>query len=73
MELWRLEKVKLLAKIDPEYPGEYARGVAAYRAGKYAISEDAFKKWLKDHPNGPFTLRAQNHLRAAIAAQSAPR
>ncbi len=67
-ESFRLEKVEKLAQIDPTYPAAYARGVALYRAAKYDASARAFEEWIRLHPDGPLTLRARNHLRAAIAA-----
>lgn len=67
-ETWRLDKVEKLAQIDPTYPAAYARGVALYRAAKFDASARAFEEWLRLHPDGPLSLRARNHLRAAIAA-----
>ena len=29
----------------------------------------AFRTWLRDHPSGPWTTRAENQLRAAVAAE----
>ncbi len=68
IEKWRLEHIARLAAFDPAYPGEYARGVASYGAGQYEASADAFRAWLRDHPSGPYTLRAQAFLRAAVLA-----
>lgn len=65
---WRVEKIRRLGAIDPAYPTAYALGVALYHAGRYDLSADAFSAWLKEHPDGPYTLRARNHLKAAIAA-----
>jgi hypothetical protein len=67
-EQWRLDKIDKLARIDPSYPVDYARGVSLYGVGKYDDSARAFEAWLRRHPEGPLTLRARNHLRAAIAA-----
>jgi hypothetical protein len=64
-ELWRLERIGRLATLDPSYPADYARGVARYHRGEYGAAEDAFRKWLGEHPEGPLALRAQNYLRAA--------
>ncbi len=68
-ESWRLERIARLAAIDPAYPVEYARGVASYRRGDYGASADAFRAWLRAHPDGPLALRAQNFLRAAANAE----
>lgn len=68
VERWRLERIARFAAIDPSYPAAYARGVATYAVGSYEASAEAFRDWLHDHPDGPFTLRAQAFLRAAAAA-----
>jgi hypothetical protein len=69
IESWRLERIARLAAIDPSYPTEYARGVASYRRGDFGASAQAFRVWLRDHPDGPLALRAQNYLRAAANAE----
>ena len=71
IEQWRLDKVEKLAALDPSYPATYARGVALYRAAKYDDSARAFEEWIRVHPDGPLTLRARNHLHAAVAASRA--
>ncbi len=68
VEHWRLERIARIAAIDPSYPAAYARGVASYAAGSYEASAQAFRDWLRDHPDGPFSLRAQAFLRAAAAS-----
>jgi hypothetical protein len=67
-EAWRLEHIGRLATIDPAYPADYARGVASFRRGDFGASAKAFEAWLLAHPRGPMSLRAQNFLRAAAAA-----
>jgi TolA-binding protein len=67
-ELWRADKIKKLGELDPTYPTAYALGVAYYRAGRYDQSMSAFRAWLDEHPDGPLTLRARNHLNAALVA-----
>jgi hypothetical protein len=67
-EAWRIEHIARLAKIDPSYPADYARGVASFRRGDFGTSAVAFQAWLQAHPGGPLALRAQNFLRAAAAA-----
>ncbi len=71
IEAWRLERVRRLAAVDPAYPGAYALGVASYRHGDYGAAAEAFRVWLTDHPDGPFALRAQGYLRAAVDAERA--
>lgn len=67
-ESWRLERIARIGAIDPTYPAAYARGVASFRRGDYGAAAQAFRVWLRDHPEGPLTLRAQTFLRAAIDA-----
>ncbi|MDP9003118.1 MAG: hypothetical protein M3O46_23755 [Myxococcota bacterium] len=64
-ESWRLDRIARIAAIDPAYPADYARGVCAFGQGEYGASATAFRSWLRDHPQGPYALRAQNYLRAA--------
>jgi hypothetical protein len=71
-EEWRLDKARKLGAIDPDYPTSFAVGVGLYRQRKYSASAEAFRDWLREHPTGPLALRAQNHLKAAIVADSAP-
>ncbi len=65
-ETWRLEKIKKLSLVDPTYPAQYAIGVAEFRRGHFAASSAAFRTWIEIHPDGPWSLRARNHLKAAI-------
>jgi hypothetical protein len=68
-EMWRLEQIGRLAALDPAYPTDYARGVVGYRKGDFGASANAFRSWLRDHPEGPLALRAENYLRAASNAE----
>ena len=68
-ELWRLERIARIGAMDPSYPTEFARGVASYRRGDFGASAQAFRVWLREHPDGPLALRAQNFLRAASTAE----
>jgi TolA-binding protein len=68
VELWRAEKIQRLGQIDPGYPTAYALGVAYYRAGRFDLSSDAFRAYIDAHPDGPFVVRARNHLKAALDA-----
>jgi hypothetical protein len=65
---WRLEKLKKLGALDPSYPLAYAVGVEQYRRGNNAAAVAAFKSWLEAHPNGPYSLRARNYLKASLEA-----
>jgi hypothetical protein len=63
---YQLHKVEELAAIDPAYPADLARGVVLYRLRHYGAARELFSRWLDAHPDGPYTLRAQNYLRAAL-------
>lgn len=63
---FRLKKVEELGAIDAGYPKDLARGVLLYRLGRYALATEALRLHLERHPDGPFTLRARNYLRAAL-------
>jgi TolA-binding protein len=67
LEAWRLERIRRLARIDPAYPAGYATGVALLRHGDSAAAAEALRAWLAEHPDGPYTLRAQDFLRSAAA------
>lgn len=56
-----------LGAIDRDYPAAFARGVLLYRSGAYEASAAAFRAHLAAHPQGPWALRAGNHLLAALA------
>jgi hypothetical protein len=68
IEAWRIERIGRLAALDPAYPADFARGISRYRAGAFEASASCFRAWLRDHPDGPWTLRARNYLRAAEQA-----
>jgi tetratricopeptide (TPR) repeat protein len=65
---WRIEKVKRLGELDAEYPTAFALGVLYYRVGRFDAATEAFRSWLEKHPDGPYTLRARNHIKAAHLA-----
>jgi hypothetical protein len=66
---WLLVKVNELSKLDPSYPAPLARAAALYMNREYRASASLYQSWLEAHPDGPWTLRAQNHLRAAFLAE----
>jgi hypothetical protein len=65
-EQYRMRKIDELAALDPTYPADFARGVVLYRLRRSTLSAEMFRRHLEAHPDGPLTLRAQNHLRAAL-------
>lgn len=66
LEQWRLDKVRKLGSVDPAYPLQYAVGVLHYRLGNYPAATESFRDWLSAHPDGPWTVRAKNHLKGSI-------
>jgi hypothetical protein len=62
--------VRALEKRDSAYPAAFARGVLFYRAGLYGDAAAAFSAHLAAHPDGPWTLRAKNHVLGALARES---
>ena len=66
---YRLGKVDELALIDPSYPADLARGVLNFRMHRYLQATGFFRRHLDAHPDGDLTLRAQNYLNAALAAE----
>ena len=63
----RLATIKSLSQIDSEYPVQFANGIARYQGGDYGAAEKSFERHLLVSPDGPWTLRAQNHRAAALA------
>ncbi|MRG97060.1 tetratricopeptide repeat protein [Polyangium spumosum] len=61
-----LRKIDELAALDPSYPRELARGVVWYRKGEFGRAAEHLATYLETSPDGPYALRAQNHLRAAL-------
>jgi len=57
--------VDAVEALDHDFPALFARGVLFFRAGAYEAAVDAFRAHLAAHPDGPWTLRAKNHLLAA--------
>jgi hypothetical protein len=66
-EQYRLRKIEELARLDPAYPADLARGVALYRIGRYPQANLFFSQHLEAHPEGPYAQRARNYLRASLA------
>lgn len=66
---WLLPKLAEYGAIDPTYPLALARGVVLYQRHQYADAARSFSEWLESHPDGVWTLRARNYLRASISAE----
>lgn len=68
VEVWRLEKIRKLGALDTSYPLDYALGVANFRRGQFPAAAESFRTWLKSHPDGAWSLRARNYMKAAVEA-----
>ncbi len=66
IETRRLESVERLAERDPTYPLLLARGIVHFQSGSFARAAAAFRAYLDEQPNGPYTLRTRNYLKAAL-------
>jgi|RhiMethySRZTD1v2_1073278.scaffolds.fasta_scaffold02874_3 hypothetical protein len=64
----RLGYVQVLGRLDPDFPASLAHGVVAYQLGHFPDAARAFQAHLQAHPGGPWRLRAQNYLAAALRA-----
>jgi hypothetical protein len=62
----QLAYVKALVERDPYYPAALARGVLAYRLEHFDEATREFRAFLIADANGPWRLRAQNYLLAAL-------
>lgn len=67
--LKRIEKIRELARIDPSFPGAIAEGVVLFRLGRFEAAAIAFERHLAVNPDGPWTLRARNYLKASLEAR----
>jgi hypothetical protein len=63
-----LRRIDDVAKVAPEYPTLFAKGIVLYQMGRYEAAAGAFDQYLAANPRGPYRLRAINHLRAAVEA-----
>lgn len=66
----KLGYVAALAQHDRDYPAQLARGVLLYQQGAFAEAAAELRAHLEQHPDGPWALRARNHLAACGAALS---
>lgn len=66
VEGYRSRKVDELSRVDPTYPSALAKGMLAYRMGRYLLAVELLRRHLERTPDGPYALRATNYLRAAL-------
>jgi len=70
----RLRLIGRLARRDPGYPADLARGVVLYQMGRYSRAGNAFRDHLERQPDGALALRARNYLKGALdRARAGPR
>lgn len=65
----RLEKIRELGKMDAAFPEAFAEGVVLFRLGRFEAAAVAFDRHLHASPDGPWTLRARNFLKASLEAR----
>jgi hypothetical protein len=58
----RLAYADALGRRDPGFFAAFTRGVLLYRLGDTGAAAQAFTEHLREHPDGPWSLRAKNHL-----------
>jgi hypothetical protein len=58
----RIGYATALARKDPSYPVDLARGVLFYRAGDLTSAASALRRHLAAHADGPYALLARNYL-----------
>ncbi len=63
-----LTVIDTVASLDPDYPAHFAKGVVHYKNRAFKEAFDSFKAHLEERPDGPWTLRAQNHALASAEA-----
>jgi hypothetical protein len=63
----RLGYVAALSQHDQTYPAALARGILLYERGALAESAAELRAHLERSPDGPWSLRARNHLAACSA------
>jgi len=63
----KLEYVAALAQHDQDYPAALARGIISFQRGAPAEAAMELTAHLELHPDGPWALRARNHLAACGA------
>ncbi|MCC6645001.1 MAG: hypothetical protein IT374_05440 [Polyangiaceae bacterium] len=64
---YRARRVEEAAQVDDAYPAELARAMVRQQAGDASGAIEAYRKHFELHPDGPWTLRARNHLKALEA------
>jgi len=66
----RLRYVGALARRDPEYPADLARGYLSYQLGDGRSAASSFRAHLAAHATGPYSLLARNSLIYLLQGQN---
>ena len=61
---YRARRVEEAAQVDDAYPIDLARAMTRHQAGDTTGAIEAYRRHFELHPDGPWTLRARNHLKA---------
>ncbi|NUP05775.1 MAG: hypothetical protein HOW73_06920 [Polyangiaceae bacterium] len=61
-----IDHIEDLAKLDPDYPASFARGIVLFRMREFEVAGRMFDDYLENTKNGPHRLRAANYLKASI-------
>ena len=61
---YRARRVEEAGQVDPTYPLDLARAIAKHQAGDVTGALEGYRKHFEQHPDGPYTLRARNYLKA---------
>jgi hypothetical protein len=69
---YQIKQIDTIHALDPDYPTHLARGVVFFRHHSYEHAADELKTYLEDYPSGPYRLRAQNYLAAALQGATEP-
>ena len=65
-ESWRMDKIRRLGALDPEYPLQLAIGIAHFRTHNYPASVEALRVYQRGHEEGRYASLVQSYMRAAI-------
>ena len=63
---YQVRKIDEVLALDPTYPADLAKGVVYFRHHSYELAAKSFTTHLEEHPDGPYNVRAQNYLLAAL-------
>lgn len=71
LEATDLHLIDQLVLLDPSYPELLAKGILYLGLNEPAHAREALRTHLQLHPDGPYALRARNHLVYALERMDA--